>query len=115
MNRFTGDVDLAFQISNCAQNFCDADQFLRIRVRFEMARRHSNITAGLGISVKPILLNLFALARRVRSRYRDTQRRIKENKTPGGEKDLDPPGAELLAWSKIDQANLPFSRGLPSL
>jgi hypothetical protein len=29
---------------------------------------------------------------------------IKENKTPGGEHCLDPPGAELLAWPKISQA-----------
>jgi hypothetical protein len=28
----------------------------------------------------------------------------KENKTPGDEHYLDPPGAELLAWSKINQA-----------
>jgi hypothetical protein len=26
------------------------------------------------------------------------QTQIKENKTPGGEQYLDPPGAELLAW-----------------
>jgi hypothetical protein len=33
-----------------------------------------------------------------------SRRRGKENKTPGGENYLDPPGAELLAWPKIDQA-----------
>jgi hypothetical protein len=32
---------------------------------------------------------------------------INESKTPGDEHYLDPPGAELLAWSKINQANLP--------
>jgi hypothetical protein len=32
--------------------------------------------------------------------------RGEENKTPGGEHYLDPPGAELLAWPKINQANL---------
>jgi hypothetical protein len=32
------------------------------------------------------------------------QIKIKENKTPGGEQYLDPPGAELLAWLKISQA-----------
>jgi hypothetical protein len=29
----------------------------------------------------------------------DFQIEVKENKTPGGEQYLDPPGAELLAWS----------------
>jgi hypothetical protein len=29
---------------------------------------------------------------------------IKENKTPGGEQCLDPPGVEVLAWPKISQA-----------
>ena len=30
---------------------------------------------------------------------------LKENKTPGSENCLDPPGAELLAWPEIGQAN----------
>jgi hypothetical protein len=31
---------------------------------------------------------------------------IKENKTPGDEHYLDPPGAELLAWSKNQPSKL---------
>jgi hypothetical protein len=43
---------------------------------------------------------------------RGFQIEIKENKTPGGEKYLDPPGAELLAWLKISQAKREqFNRG----
>jgi len=41
-----------------------------------------------------------AQPKRSQNQRLDFQIEIKENKTPGDEHYLDPPGAELLAWSK---------------
>jgi hypothetical protein len=39
---------------------------------------------------------------------------VKENKTPGGEHCLDPPGAELLAWLKLAKQLVPGLSGGPA-
>jgi hypothetical protein len=39
-------------------------------------------------------------AAKAKLQHHGFQIEIKENKTPGGEHSLDPPGVELLAWSK---------------